>query len=299
MNDAAFTILTLFLVMAVIVSAVTTATGRRAVEAERARGDLADEQAAMRRLALLIAQGVAPDVVFGAVTKEVLQHLGGGTARLIRFEPDGTATLLANEGTSGPHVVAGGRWEGYPPRGLTAAIQQTGKPSRVDDYHDVPGGAMFLNEGLLSAVGVPIHVSGRLWGMIAVGSESRRLPVDSESRMAQFTELVATAVAAAQSRAELINSRARIIAAADEARRRIERDLHDGAQQRLVALALRLRTTGIDQQAAATDLLEVIDELRELSRGRLAMPSRSRTSSSARTTLKPSILIPRVKTVTG
>src|SRR5690242_14662937 len=203
---------------------------------------LADTQAALRRLAILVAQGEPPEAVFVAATSEALRYFGGGTARMIRYEPDGTATLLANEGTTGPHVRVGERWEGYPRTGLTATVRRTGRAARVDDYRDIPGGEPYLREGLRSAVALPIHVNGRLWGAIAVGSGQGPLPPDTEQRMMDFTDLVATAVANAQSRAELITSRARIVAASDEARRRIERDLHDGAQQRLLALALRLRS---------------------------------------------------------
>src|SRR5207245_1283086 len=192
--------------------------------------------AALRRLAMLVARGEPPEAVFAATTGEALRYFGGGTARMIRYEPDGTATLLANEGTTGPHVRVGERWEGYPPTGLTATVQRTGRAVRVDDYRDIPGGEPYLREGLRSAVAMPIHVQGRLWGLIAVGSGHWSLPRDTEQRMTEFAELVATAVANAQSRAELITSRAGIVAASDEARRRIERDLHDGAQQRLVAL---------------------------------------------------------------
>jgi GAF domain-containing protein len=112
----------------------------------------------------------------------------------------------------------------------------------VDDYGAIPGGEPYLREGLRSAVAMPIHVNGRLWGTIAVGSGEGPLPPDTEQRMTDFTDLVATAVANAQNRAELLASRARIVAASDEVRRRIERDLHDGAQQGMLALALRLRT---------------------------------------------------------
>src|SRR6202041_3481719 len=98
-----------------------------------------------------------------------------------------------------------------------------------------------LREGILSSVAVPIYVNGRLWGMIAVGSGPAPLPPDTEQRMSEFTELVATAIANAESRAALAASRARIVAAADEARRRIERNLHDGAQQRLVNAAIVLQ----------------------------------------------------------
>jgi signal transduction histidine kinase len=195
---------------------------------------------------------------------------------MIRFERDGTATLVANEGTTGPHVKVGKRWDGYPPTGLTATVWRTGQPARVDDYREISGGEPYLAEGIRSAVALPIHVDGRLWGAIAVGSGEGPLPADTERRMTEFTELVATAVANAQNRAELISSRARIVEASDEARRRIERDLHDGAQQRLLALALRLRSAaapyesddfGAEVKDVAADLADVIDELREMSRG--------------------------------
>lgn len=126
----------------------------------------------MRRIAMLVADGAAPETVFDAVTKEALRHFGSGTAGMIRFEPDGTATILANEGASGPHVKVGQAWENYPPTGVTATIERTGLPARVDDYRDIPGGQPYLQEGLRCAVGMPIHVNGQLWGFIAVGSAS-------------------------------------------------------------------------------------------------------------------------------
>ena len=246
-------------------------------QAEQQLRALADTQAALRRLAMLVARGEPPEVVFAAVTKEVLRHFGSGTARMIRFELDGTATLVANEGTTGPHVRVGQRWEGYPPAGLTATVLRTGRPARVDDYYDIPGGEPYLGEGLRSAVAMPVHVHGRLWGLIAVGSGQGPLPPDMEQRMTEFTDLVATAVANAQSRAELMASRARIVAASDEARRRIERDLHDGAQQHLVALALRLRSAAAasydrgeirtEITGVAAELRGVLDDLREISQG--------------------------------
>ena len=245
--------------------------------AEQRLRELADTQASLRRLAMLVARGESPEAVFAAVTREALRHFGNGTARMIRFELDGTATLVANEGMTAPDVRVGERWEGYPPTGLTATVLRTGRAARVDDYRDIPGGEPYLAEGLRSAVAMPVHVQGRLWGMIAVGSGQGPLPPDTEQRMTEFTELVGTAVANAQSRAELMNSRARIVAASDEVRRRIERDLHDGAQQRLVALALKLRmaaepSTGggeprTEMADAAAELMGVIDDLREISRG--------------------------------
>ena len=245
-------------------------------QAEQKLRELADTQASLRRLAMLIARGAPPEAVFAAVTREVLRHFGSGTARMIRYELDGTATLVANEGAMGPHVQVGERWEHYPATGLTATVQRTGCAARVDDYHDIPGGEPYLREGLRSAVAMPIHVNGRLWGMVAVGSGKGPLPPDTEQRMTEFTDLVATAVANAQSRAELKASRARIVAASDEGRRRIERNLHDGAQQRLITLALRLGSVAASSEHGeirteitdvAAELVGVIDELREISRG--------------------------------
>jgi signal transduction histidine kinase len=259
------------------------ATAIANAQAEQELRGLADTQAALRRLAMLVARGEPPEAVFAATTREALRHFGTGTgtgtARMIRYEPDGTATLVANEGTTGPHVRVGKRWEGYPPTGLTETVLRTGQAARVDDYRDIPGGEPYLREGLRSAVALPIHVNGRLWGMIAVGSGEGPLPPDTEQRMTEFTDLIATAVANAQNRAELITSRARIVTASDETRRRIERDLHDGAQQHLVALALRLRSAAAaapipgpgeirtEITDVAAGLVGVIEELREISRG--------------------------------
>ncbi|MDQ1722746.1 MAG: hypothetical protein QOI26_2480 [Pseudonocardiales bacterium] len=252
------------------------ATAIAYARAEHELRELADTQAALRRLAMLIARGEAPEAVFAAATTEALRHFGSGTARMIRYELDGTATLVANEGTSGPHVRVGESWQGYPPTGLTATVWRTGRAARVDDYRDIPGGEPYLREGLRAAVAMPISVNGRLWGTIAVGSGQGPLPPDTEQRMTEFTDLVAIAVANAQNRAELITSRARIVAASDGARRRIERDLHDGAQQRLLALALRLRMAAAPDEInelsteiteVAAELMGVIDELREICRG--------------------------------
>ncbi|WP_218010144.1 GAF domain-containing protein [Actinomadura chibensis] len=252
------------------------ATAIANAQTEQNLRELADTQASLRRLAMLVARGEPPDVVFAAVTKEVLRYFGNGTARMIRYEPDGTATLVANEGTTGPRVRVGEPHRDYPAVGLTATVLRTGQAARVNDYDDVSGGELHPGEGHRSAVAMPIHVNARLWGLITVVSGQGPLPPDTDQRMTKFTDLVATAIANAQSRAELMTSRARIVAAADEARRRIERDLHDGAQQRLLALALRLRSAegfaGSGEIRAeiadvAAQLVEVLDDLREISRG--------------------------------
>ena len=252
------------------------ATAIANAQAEQDLRQLTDIQSALQRLAMLVARGEPPEVVFAAVTREVLRHFGSGTARMIRYEADGTSTLVANEGTTGPHVRVGKRWEGYPSTGLTATVWETGQPARVDDYRDLPGGEPYVREGLRSAVGMPILVDGRLWGMIAAGSGDGPPPDGIEQRMMQFTDLVATAVANAQNRAELVASRARIVAATDAARRQIERDLHDGVEQRLLRLVQRLRSAAALHESdairteiadVAGELMSVIDELREISRG--------------------------------
>jgi signal transduction histidine kinase len=159
-------------------------------------------------------------------------------------------------------------------------VFQTGRPVRIDDYADVSGpiGDVARQVGVRASVGVPISVGGRPWGVVLVASRSEPLPADIEKRLAGFTELVGTALANAEAQAALTASRARIVATADTARRRIGRDLHDGAQQRLVSLALQLRATkaavppGASDLAAQLDglangLTEALDELREIASG--------------------------------
>ena len=169
--------------------------------------ELADTQASLRRLAIVVARGGPPEALYAAATREALHHFGTGTARMIRFDLDGTATLVANEGTTGPHVRVGEPWEGYPPTGLTATVRNTGRAAQVDDYRDIRGGEAYVREGLRSAVATPVHVNGRLWGAVAVGSGQGPLPRDTGQRMTDFTDLVAIAVANAQDRAALETSR--------------------------------------------------------------------------------------------
>ncbi len=160
-------------------------------------------------------------------------------------------------------------------------VQRTGRPARMDDYENVTGAVAdrVRTVGVRAAVGVPVIVDGRLWGLAAVGSiDPGPLPPDTEARMSDFADLVATSIANAATRDELLASRARIVAAADDARRRIERDLHDGAQQRLVALGLELRAAEASVPAELQPLKEriaglvstvcgVSAEVQEISRG--------------------------------
>jgi signal transduction histidine kinase len=243
--------------------------------AEQKQRDLAVTQASLGRLAVLIVRGEPEEAVFAAVTKEALRHSGDGIAWMIRCELDGTMTILATEDTTGRGAQVGGRGEVVPPARLTATVLKTGRPARVDDHRSIAGEEPDLDEGLRSAVAMPIHVRGRLWGMIVIGSGEGPLSSTTEQRMAEFTDLLGVAIANAENRAELIASRARIVTASDAARRRLERELHDGALQHLIALALRLRSAGGSERGElraeiediAGELMGVIDDLQELSRG--------------------------------
>jgi signal transduction histidine kinase len=262
----------------------TAEARQRRREAEASRDEirvLADQQAALRRVATLVAGSVAPSMVFAAVAEELAACLGVSHATICRYEPDGSAVVLAAHHEP-PHshepLPVGLRFT-FDGENVAAMVLRGGRFARVDDHRDAAGEAAekIRSLGLNSGVGVPIVVGGRLWGTAIVGS-SRTLPPDTEERVGDFTELVATAIANADARTELTASRARIVAAADDARRRFERNLHDGAQQRLVSLGLQLRTAeaGVPPElpavaeqisAAISGLVEVSSELQEISRG--------------------------------
>jgi GAF domain-containing protein len=221
------------------------ATAIANADSRAALARLAEEQAALRRVATLVARGAAPEAVFAAVAEEVVQLLPVDQAALCRYEPDGVLTFVGQWGRVTARFPVGSRWM-LGGHNVGTLVFQTGRPARVD-YNDKissgPIGAGIREAGLRSAIGTPILVEGRLWGTISVASlREQPLPADAEARLVSFTELVATAIAKADSRAELMASRARIVAAADESRRRIQRDLHDGIQQQLVSLILDLRT---------------------------------------------------------
>jgi signal transduction histidine kinase len=237
---------------------------------------IADEQAALRRVATLVARGVGPDPVFAAVAEEVGALFGADGTAIVRYEPDGEATVMGGHGFE--HSQPGSR--GKPdPHSAMASVRATGRAARRDLEDPTTANLPETTpEGDRSAVASPIVVEGRVWGAVGVGSRRERLPADTEQRLAEFTELVATAIANAESRAELTTSRARIVATADQTRRRIERDLHDGAQQRLVSLALQLRAAQADVPLeldalgaqlghAVAEATGALDELREIARG--------------------------------
>jgi signal transduction histidine kinase len=253
-------------------------TERRQAEIDLRR--LADEQSALRRVATLVARGGRPGELFSAVSDEIASLFGTEVAGVVRFEHERPAVVFVGVARSVWNVVpVGTRWEledGLP----TAEVYRTGRPARTDargwSSATANAAATGTRLGIVSTVASPIIVNGVLWGATTV-SAKRPLPPDADERLEKFTELVATAVSNIETRRELNASRVRVVAAADETRRRLERDLHDGIQQRLVSLALRARTAEetprlpIDVRGELSLLSDglraAIDEVREFSRG--------------------------------
>ncbi|HEY0695471.1 MAG TPA: GAF domain-containing protein, partial [Kribbella sp.] len=240
----------------------------------------AEEQAALRRVATLVAQAAPSEEVFAAVTEDAGRLLHAQHATMSRYEPDGAIRVVAAWSSTGAAFPVHTQWS-LGGRNLHTLVFQTGRAARIDDPASTSGMvAEVLREfGHRAGVGVPISVDGRLWGVMVVSSTlDEPLPTSTEERLAGFTELAATAIANAESQAALTASRARIVATADATRRRIERDLHDGAQQHLVSLVLQLRDAKAAAPAGVGELVEqldglaggleaVLDELREIARG--------------------------------
>jgi signal transduction histidine kinase len=268
--------LVVFLVTAVVVGQLAARLRRAALASAR----LTDEQSALRRVATLVARAVPPPVVFEAVTEEVGLLCDADLARMERYEPDGTVIGVAVWSRVPDQLSIDTRFDLDGPS-VARDVRQTGGPVRIDTFAGATGAiareARAL--GIRSSVGCPVVVAGRLWGVIAASTtRDEPFPANTEGQIANFTELVATAVENAEARAELAASRARVVATADQTRRRIERDLHDGVQQRLVSLALQVQAAeaavppGRDQLGAeleqiAAGLADAVDELREMARG--------------------------------
>jgi signal transduction histidine kinase len=231
-------------------------------------------------VATLVARDVSPAEIFSAVVEEVGGLFGTDTAAVVRFEHDPPAIVVAGVAKALDGIPVGTRSE--LDEGLASTgVYRTGRSARVDarDWRAVSGGfqATGRRMGLASTVACPIIVESRLWGAMSI-SAREPLPLEAEVRLEKFTEHVATAIANAESRSELAASRRRIVAASDEARRRIERDLHDGTQQRLISLGLAARAAGADAASdnddlraelsrIATGLADAVADLQEISRG--------------------------------
>jgi PAS domain S-box-containing protein len=244
-------------------------------------GRLAQEQRALRRVATLVASEASPERVFTAVSEEAARVLEVNASAVFRYEGDDTATIVGRYSraeTAHDVFQLGMRLPATEDTGI-GQVLRTGAPARVHDYSERPG-EIADNMRLMSyrsSVSAPIVVAGILWGAVGIAS-AEPLPVDTEARLGAFCELVSLAVASAQARADLSASRARLVKAGDEQRRKLERNLHDGAQQRLVSLALTIRlarrlletkpeAVAASLEGAAKELDLALEELRELARG--------------------------------
>ena len=241
---------------------------------------LAAEQSALRRVATLVAREHSPEDLFATLAEEVGVLLEVDASAILRYEPDSAATVVAGW-SDGTVAIPIGRRFPLVGENLSREVQDTGKARRKEDYDGAPGpiAATVRELGIRAAVASPIVVEAVTWGVIAALSrDGGALAPDTEARLAEFSRVAGMAVANAKSRSDLAESRARIVRAADEARRRFERDLHDGAQQRLVSLGLELSTAEALVPPELGDLRgrlgrlgsrlnNVLDDLRELSRG--------------------------------
>ena len=241
---------------------------------------LADEQAALRRVATLVAQGASAAAVFDAVAAEVERLLGADGVTLSRYESDDTAILVAHRGTGANMAPAGTRLA-LTGENVASKVRRTGQAARMEDYTDSAGqiAELVRDIGIRATVGAPIVVDGRLWGLtVSQWRREHTPPADTEERMVQFAELLGTAIANADSHDRLMASRARLLTEADDARRRVVRDLHDGAQQRLVhaIVTLKLAQRAFDEGDGDVERLvgEALQhaergnsELRELAHG--------------------------------
>jgi PAS domain S-box-containing protein len=264
---------------------------RAAAEVRALQGDLAaklgevaqlaQEQTALRRVATLVAAEASQEEIFAAVSRQCARVLDAHSAGVFRYEADGRARLVGMYDRDGKVPYHHGEVIRLDMGSAIGIVQLTGRPARVDDYADVdsPLARRMRDSGLRTTVGAPIVVGGTTWGAVGVSSpDANRFPPRSEARLADFCELVSLAVASAAAREEVRASRARLVQAADTERRRLERNLHDGAQQRLVALQLSLRLVRArlaEDPDGAVELLETagaeldsaLAELRELAHG--------------------------------
>lgn len=249
-----------------------------AIAGSQARAEvqaLADEQAALLRVAELVARGGPSDAVFMAVAAEAQQLLHGQPMTLVRFEPD--AAMMVISRSDGP-TPPGTRID-YTPDTLPDRVRRTAQVVRVDDFATEPNADFARYFNLSAGVAAPIIVESRVWGMLAATSARRPLARGTEDRLQRFANLIGTAVSNATSRAQLIASRARVLSTADETRRRLQRDVHDGAQQRLVHTVITLKlarqslsqgdmTTSADRvEEALRHAQRATDELREIVSG--------------------------------
>jgi len=239
---------------------------------------LAEEQAALRRVATLAAGDADARQLFDCVCEELGRVLGVESTDILRFEGDGTATVVGGWFAPGGPSFPVGMTIPVEGQTVTAKLYRTGRPQRVDDYSEIGGelAARVRSFGIVSAAGAPIMVAGRLWGgTMASSTRPHAFPEGTEQRIADFAELVTAALANADARDQLAASRARIVEAGYAERRRLGRDLHDGAQQELVGAVMSLRLARRELSGAPAELVDAaleqvqagLRDLRELAAG--------------------------------
>jgi PAS domain S-box-containing protein len=236
---------------------------------------LADEQSALRRLATLVARGAQPAVVFDAVCQETGRLFEVSSVNLAHFTSDGYNLTMAGWSIHDVHLPTGTVLS-LDGDSINVLVRDTAAPGRFDSYQGASGelAALLRRRGVASEIGAPVVVDGQVWGALIAGTDDPEpLPAGLEQRLSSFTELIATAISNASTQTELIASRTRLVEAADEQRRQVVRDLHDGAQQRLVEAVMTLQLAqarGEDMPLVAEGVEHVraaITELRELARG--------------------------------
>ncbi|MFC8178320.1 MULTISPECIES: sensor histidine kinase [Nocardiaceae] len=292
-----------FLALALLTNMLVGQSRLRAVESARQNRRataLARQQASLRRVATLVASRAEPDEVYAAVTDELAGGLGIEHVSVVHFDPvhfdpvhfdpvqarsgldsstPGTYVVLAGRDTTEGHRLTPGERLTLGGHNVCTAVAATGRPATID-FATATGDIVdrLDGRGIAVGLGVPINVDGRIWGAIVVGSTESSVEPDLQDRLTDFADLLATAVYNSETREELTRSRARVVAAADQARRSIERDLHDGAQQRIVSLGMELRTAQAVVPEDLRELRQSLDrsvdtlaqihtDLRELSRG--------------------------------
>jgi signal transduction histidine kinase len=250
-------------------------------EAREGLATMAGEQAALSRVAIAVATGTPSDRLFNVVTEEVGRLFGAEWAETARFAEGGDGAIVVGQWSRTGEYRFEAVGERLPFGGspLTLAYR-TGRSARLDYETGAPEHQARMTElDIASAVAAPIFVGEQLWGGITLGVPfPETFPADTEERLAQFTGLVGLAIVNAETASQLAASRARIVRAGDEERRRLERNLHDGAQQHLVTLSLTLRLAQAKLEddpagarmlldSASAELAQALEELRELARG--------------------------------
>jgi PAS domain S-box-containing protein len=250
---------------------------------ERRRSELAlqgmaEEQAALRRVATAVATEVEPERLFGLVAEEVGRALDARIGNILRYDGDGTALVMGGW-SDGAEAIPVGTTLVLDGDTIATTIWRTHRPARYDSLEGRTGSLVqtLRSTGIKAAVGAPVFVAGDLWGAVVISSDDAPFPPEAEFRVGDFADLAAQAIANAHAREELAASRMRIVEASDAERRRLERNLHDGAQQRLVATSLTVRMAARrakDDPAlramldgAGDELVLALEELRELARG--------------------------------